>query len=70
VQTAVARTDPTPPATAHTASAPDSSPTRTCAAPPTRAIAHQTRHRFLATVGTYVRIEEAWTDNAATQLGL
>ncbi|MGH3365938.1 MAG: site-specific integrase [Nocardioidaceae bacterium] len=35
-----------------------------------RAIAHQTRHRSLATVGTYVRIEEAWADNAATQLGL
>ncbi|MGH3834245.1 MAG: hypothetical protein ACRDSF_00865 [Pseudonocardiaceae bacterium] len=35
-----------------------------------RAIAHQTRHRCLATVGTYVRIEEAWADNAATQLGL
>ncbi|MGH4006618.1 MAG: site-specific integrase [Pseudonocardiaceae bacterium] len=35
-----------------------------------RAIAHQTRHRSLATVGTYVRIESAWADNAATQLGL
>lgn len=35
-----------------------------------RAIAHQTRHRALASVGTYVRIHEAWTDNAATQLGL
>jgi site-specific recombinase XerD len=35
-----------------------------------RAIAHQTRHRSLATVGTYVRIHQAWTDNAATQLGL
>lgn len=35
-----------------------------------RAIAHQTRHRSLATIGTYVRIHEAWTDNAATQLGL
>jgi site-specific recombinase XerD len=35
-----------------------------------RAIAHQTRHRSLATVGTYVRIHEAWADNAATQLGL
>jgi integrase len=35
-----------------------------------RAIAHQTRHRSLATVGTYVRINEAWADNAATQLGL
>jgi site-specific recombinase XerD len=34
-----------------------------------RAIAHQTRHRSLATVGTYVRIHQAWTDNAATQLG-
>jgi integrase len=35
-----------------------------------RAIAHQTRHRSLAAVGTYVRIHEAWADNAATQLGL
>ena len=35
-----------------------------------RAIAHQTRHRSLATVGIYVRIHEAWADNAATQLGL
>ena len=35
-----------------------------------RAIAHQTRHRSLATVGTYVRIHEAWQDNAATLLGL
>lgn len=35
-----------------------------------RAIAHQTRHRSLATVGTYVRIHEAWADNAATMLGL
>jgi integrase len=35
-----------------------------------RAIAHQTRHRSLATVGTYVRIHEAWAVNAATQLGL
>ncbi|MCK5751247.1 MAG: site-specific integrase, partial [Mycobacterium sp.] len=35
-----------------------------------RAIAHQTRHRSLATIGTYVRIHQAWDDNAATQLGL
>jgi integrase len=35
-----------------------------------RAIAHQTRHRSPAAVSTYVRIHEAWTDNAATQLGL
>lgn len=34
-----------------------------------RAIAHQTRHRSLATLGAYVRIHEAWSDNAATQLG-
>ena len=31
-----------------------------------RAIAHQTRHRSLATLGAYVRIQQAWTDNAAT----
>jgi site-specific recombinase XerD len=35
-----------------------------------RAIAHQTRHRSLATVGSYVRVHEVWTDNAATMLGL
>lgn len=35
-----------------------------------RAIAHQTRHRSLATLGTYVRVANAWTDNAATQLSL
>jgi len=35
-----------------------------------RAIAHQTRHRSLASLGGYVRISTAWTDNAATQLGL
>lgn len=35
-----------------------------------RAIAHQTRHRSLATLGGYVRIQQAWTDNAATVLGL
>jgi integrase len=34
------------------------------------AIAHQTRHRSLATIGTYVRVEDAWKDNAALQLGL
>jgi len=35
-----------------------------------RAIAHQTRHRSLTSVGTYIRIHTAWEDNAATQLGL
>jgi len=35
-----------------------------------RAIAHQTRHRSLAAIGTYIRVNEAWTDNAATQLGI
>ena len=35
-----------------------------------RAIAHQTRHRSLATIGDYVRIHNSWTDNAATALGL
>ena len=35
-----------------------------------RAIAHQTRHRSMATIGQYVRVHEAWQDNAATQLGL
>jgi len=35
-----------------------------------RAIAHQTRHRSLATLGSYVRVQLAWTDNAATGLGL
>ncbi|HYI52629.1 MAG TPA: hypothetical protein VEX57_01585 [Microlunatus sp.] len=35
-----------------------------------RAIAHQTRHRSLHTVGTYIRVDTAWDDNAATVLGL
>jgi site-specific recombinase XerD len=35
-----------------------------------RATAHRTQHRSLATVGAYVRIHEAWADNAATMLGL
>jgi integrase len=35
-----------------------------------RAIAHQTRHRSLAALGAYVRVQTAWTDNAATILGL
>lgn len=35
-----------------------------------RAIAHQNRHRSLATVGIYVRVQQAWTDNDATGLGL
>jgi site-specific recombinase XerD len=35
-----------------------------------RAIAHQTRHRSLATLGAYVRVQQAWADNAATGLGL
>lgn len=35
-----------------------------------RAVAHQTRHRSLASVGTYIRIHTAWEDNAATQLRL
>ena len=35
-----------------------------------RSIAHQTRHRSLATLGQYVRVAQAWDDNAATQLGL
>ncbi len=35
-----------------------------------RAIAHQTRHRSLASVGTYIRLQQAWDDNAATMLGL
>lgn len=34
------------------------------------AIAHQTRHRSLTSVGTYIRTDTAWDDNAATQLGL
>lgn len=34
------------------------------------AIAHQTRHRSLSSVGTYIRTDTVWDDNAATQLGL
>jgi len=33
-------------------------------------VAHQTRHKSLASVGLYTRIENAWEDNAATRLGL
>lgn len=33
-------------------------------------VAHQTRHKSLASVGIYTRIEDAWEDNAATRLGL
>ena len=39
-------------------------------ATPSFRMSHQTRHRSLATLGGYVRIHTAWTDNAATQLGL
>ena len=35
-----------------------------------REIAAQTRHRSLASVGTYVRVETAWLANAATNMGL
>lgn len=35
-----------------------------------RAIAHQTRHRSLATIGTYIRTDTAWEDNAANELNL
>lgn len=35
-----------------------------------RAIAHQTRHRSLASLDQYIRMENAWTDNAATALDL
>ena len=35
-----------------------------------RAIAHQTRHRSLATLGSYVLVQQARTDKAATGLGL
>ena len=45
-------------------------PMPTCGGRASRAIAHQTRHRSMSTLGQYVRIHEAWQDNAATQLGL
>ncbi len=35
-----------------------------------RAIAHQTRHRSLASLDQYIRMESAWADNAATALDL
>lgn len=35
-----------------------------------RAIAHQTRHRSMASVARYIRHETAWIDNAATALDL
>lgn len=31
-------------------------------------IARQTRHKELASIGIYTRIEDAWEENAATQL--
>ncbi len=37
---------------------------------PDRAIAHQTRHRSMASLGQYIRTESAWSDNAATALDL
>lgn len=33
-----------------------------------RAIAHQTKHASLASLGQYVRISDAWQDNAAVEL--
>ena len=33
-----------------------------------RAIARQTRHRSLASLGPYVRIQDTWTNNAAVEL--
>ena len=35
-----------------------------------RAIAHQTKHASLASLGQYVRISDAWQDNAAVELRL
>ena len=35
-----------------------------------RAIQNQTRHKHPSTVHIYTRHESAWTDNAATELGL
>lgn len=35
-----------------------------------RATAHEKRHRSLATLGNYVRVQRAWTANAATGLSL
>ncbi|WP_082538470.1 MULTISPECIES: site-specific integrase [unclassified Pseudonocardia] len=35
-----------------------------------REIAAQTRHRSLASVGGYVRVQTAWSSNAATNMGL
>jgi hypothetical protein len=35
-----------------------------------RTIAHRPRHRLPVTLSIYVRIHEAWEDNAATRLGL
>ncbi|MBN9795639.1 integrase [Pseudonocardia sp. TMWB2A] len=34
-----------------------------------RAIAHQTRHRSMDTITTYIRVEDVFEDNAVTQLG-
>lgn len=69
IQTAIARTGVDPgPYSAHSLRAGFVTYTHRRGASD-RAIAHQTRHRSLATLGQYIRIDEAWEDNAATQLG-
>lgn len=35
-----------------------------------RAIAHQTRHRSMDTITTYIRVDDVFTDNAVLQIGL
>lgn len=34
-----------------------------------RAIAHQTRHRSMDTITTYIRVDDVFTDNAVLQIG-
>ncbi|WP_226366977.1 hypothetical protein [Pseudonocardia sp. ICBG162] len=34
-----------------------------------RAIAHQTRHRSMDTITTYIRVDDVFENNAVTQLG-
>jgi len=60
----------TRPPTAPTACAPGSSPTPTCAAPPTGPSPTRPGTAPWPPSGGYVRVQTAWTDNAATRLGL
>lgn len=69
VQAAVAQAGLDPDPTAPIRFGQGSSPTPTCATPPTGPSPIRPRHRSMAGLGQYIRVAEAWEDNAATQLG-